>query len=250
MGLELLLSSWLLCCGPSQLGADWAHLLSQVTLSRSAHLWPAAQAPSGARGCPWASGGWGFTAGEHRVRGLSQASPSNVKAIKATSSVRSRRASGSGAAATTHLTSPPTAPSLPQCGCAPGWTFSSSGGARLAPMHTCGRSQLWAPLPAKDQFLFLLPYSTWHPPHWPRQLQPQKDSRQDSGVRARWRSSGCMLTHSGWSQQTPSPWTPAYGGGEQRGYSEGSCIHKQNSLVSIGRGLGLLKRPGGGGWAD
>lgn len=134
MGLELLLSSWLLCCGPSQLGADWAHLLSQVTLSRSAHLWPAAQAPSGARGCPWASGGWGFTAGEHRVRGLSQASPSNVKAIKATSSVRSRRASGSGAAATTHLTSPPTAPSLPQCGCAPGWTFSSSGGQDL---HLC-----------------------------------------------------------------------------------------------------------------
>lgn len=38
------------------------------------------------------------------VRGLSQASLSNVKAIKATSSVRSGRASGSGAAATTHLT--------------------------------------------------------------------------------------------------------------------------------------------------
>lgn len=41
------------------------------------------------------------------VRGLSQASLSNVKAIKATSSVRSGRASGSGGAATTHLTSTP-----------------------------------------------------------------------------------------------------------------------------------------------
>lgn len=97
-------------------------------LSCSAHLWPAAQAPSGAGGCPWASGGWGFTAGMHCVRGLSQASPSNVKAIKATSSVRSGRASGSRAAATTHLTSPPTASSLPLCGCAPGWTFFYSGG--------------------------------------------------------------------------------------------------------------------------
>lgn len=38
------------------------------------------------------------------VRGPSQASLSNVKAIKATSSVRSGRASGSGAAARTHLT--------------------------------------------------------------------------------------------------------------------------------------------------
>ena len=146
----LLLSSWLVCCVPSQLGAGWAHLTSQVTLSRSAHLWPAAQAPSGAGGCPWASGGWGFTAGVRCERGLSQASPSNVKAIKATSSVRSRRASGSGAAATTHLTSPPTAPSLPLCGCAPGWTFSHSGGARPVPVCTCGRSQFWASLAAKD----------------------------------------------------------------------------------------------------
>lgn len=53
----------LLSCVPSQLGAGWAH------------LWPAAQAPSGARGCPWASGGWGFTARVHHGRGLSQASP-------------------------------------------------------------------------------------------------------------------------------------------------------------------------------
>lgn len=65
------------------------------------------------------------------VRGLSQASLSNVKAIKATSSVRSRRASGSGGAATTHLTSTPkdTRPD-PTRLCWPCWALSRGAGAK------------------------------------------------------------------------------------------------------------------------
>lgn len=95
----------------------------------------------------------------HCVRGLSQASPSNVKAIKATSGVRSGRASGSGAAATTHLTSPPTVPSLPLCGCAPGWTFSHSGGARPVPVCTVAGARSGHLGQPKTRDPFPLPYS-------------------------------------------------------------------------------------------
>jgi hypothetical protein len=165
------------CCVPSQLGSGWAHLISQVTLSCSAHLWPAAQAPSGAGGCPWASGGWGFTSRVHCVRGLSQANPSNVKAIKATSSVRSRRASGSGAAATTHLTSPPTAPSLPLCGCAPGWT-SYSGGALLAGASS---GHLWQPKTSSSRDPFPLPYSPGTHHTGLCNSSPQNNSRERPG---------------------------------------------------------------------
>lgn len=170
----------------------------------------------------------------HCVRGLSQASPSNVKAIKATSSVRSGRASGSGAAATTHLTSPPTAPSLPNA--AAHWAGPPySGGARSTPVHTWDRSQLWAPLAAKDQFLFPLPYSTWHPPHWPLQLQPQNNSRkgrtpvsgQDGGLAVT-----CSPTLVGPRKYLPLPFLHAHQHvreGEQRGFQRG-VVHINKTL--------------------
>lgn len=174
------------------------HLISQVMLSCSAHLWPAAQAPSGAGGCPWASGGWGFTAGMHCVRGLSQASPSNVKAIKATSSVRSGRASGSRAAATTHLTSPPTAASLPLCGCAPGWTFFYSGGARHVLVAGASSGHLWQPKTNSTRDPFPLPYSpgTHHTGLYNSNCRTTQEKGQDF-VRERWRFSHSMLIHSG-----------------------------------------------------
>jgi hypothetical protein len=117
------------------------HLISQVILSHSASLWPTAWASSRSLKTPLSERGLRVRgqAGAHSGRGLSQASPSNVKAIKATSSVCSGRASGSGAAATTHLTSAPTAPAWPLCGCAPGWTFSSGVGAKPVPtVHLAG----------------------------------------------------------------------------------------------------------------
>lgn len=169
-----------------------------------------------------------------------------MKAIKATSSVRSGRASGSGAAATTHLTSPPTAPSLPLCGCAPGWTIFYSGGARPAPMRTYGRSQLWAPLAAKDQLvplssaLFLLA-----PLHWPLQLQPQNNSRKGRTLVLGQDRGPVASAHPLWLVPTNSlpflfPWTPVYGGRKQRDIQK-EVIHISKTLASIGRGLGLLK---------
>lgn len=105
----------LLVLGPSQpasppacSGRHHAHL----TRGRPKQAAPqAADCTAGAAACrpPPPNGGCGVEGGAEAgaragVRGPSQASLSNVKAIKATSGVRSGRASGSGAAARTHLT--------------------------------------------------------------------------------------------------------------------------------------------------
>ena len=70
---------------------------------------------------PSKKGGWGAEAAQG-VRGLSRASLSNVKAIKATSSVRSRRASGGGELpqriSAQHLETPPHPTSCSIRGCA------------------------------------------------------------------------------------------------------------------------------------
>lgn len=69
-----------------------------------------------------------------------------MKAIKATSSVRSRRASGSGGAATTHLTSEPedTRP-VPLQLCRPHWTLSRGAGARPHSFRNPHRASSVAP---------------------------------------------------------------------------------------------------------
>lgn len=81
---------------------------------------------------PSKKGGWGAEAAQG-VRGLSRASLSNVKAIKATSSVRSRRASGGGELpqriSAQHLETPPTPPPAPSAAARPRRTLSSGGRA-------------------------------------------------------------------------------------------------------------------------